>query len=301
MDSEQFLKARSLVNKLYIFGFGKDEAFEEALELLSHASNIALGKGKHDEAIEILNFALETAKGMAVSKKCISNEYTAKIAEQLIKIYFQKELNESSIEICMKLFTNYFQEFLCIHQRFTVMAEIHCQFGNYFYKALDYNLALESYNQAQIQFENANLNSGQSNVLNQIAKCYIGLLQFNKAHEIYTQLATLALKSPLTSSKAHCYHMNAILCVLAHNNDVVYARDLYTKSIDNDYRFESSNQGRFIGSTLNLFEKEPYEVSAFVDLMADYDSISKFAPEQVTILLKIKNELEKTELSIDLA
>ena len=302
MDTEQYKRAAGLVKKMYIFGIGKDDAFEEACELFGNAAYIAVGRGKKEEAIEILNLALTNARHLSISKKHLSNEFTAKIAEQLLNVYFTMDTNDEIIEQCQHLYRVYLTEQMCVSHRYSAMGDILQRFGLYNVSMQEYGKAAEFFRDASAQYINAGANSSNSIALNHLAKCYVNLANYAEAQKIYMTLAANSLASPLTSSRAHVYYMNGILCLLvASNGDSVYGRGVYNMAADSDYKFESSSAGRFINDTLKLLESDTLDITRFVDLMTEYDSITKLTPEQVSLLLGVKTLFElSTETIIDL-
>lgn len=154
-------------------------------------------------------------------------------------------------------------------------------------------LAIESYEQASELFGMEDSKSAASQCLGKVAELCSAALDppdYGRASKIYDDLGRRCLSSNLLKFNAKGYFLQAILCHLAHGDDVG-AEQAAAKYESLDYTFGDSREGKF-GSAL-VEAVKGYDVEEFSTACFEYDRISKLNPWQTSILVKVKRSIDE--------
>jgi len=169
--------------------------------------------------------------------------------------------------------------------RFAIAAKHQKEIAEVYEAELDYEKSIEAYQTAADYFEGESSTSQANTCLLKVAQYSAQLENFQKAIELYEQVAKASLDNNLLKWGAKEHLHRAILCHLAAE-DLVGAQ----KALENyktwDASFGSSRECKFVEEIMQAVEK--YDVEAFTQAVVDYDSISKLDNWKTKILLKIK-------------
>jgi len=267
-------KGEKCLKKKVMPMFGNTQAkIEDAAEAFGKAANLFKMAKKYDEAgkafIKVAECQLkldskhEAATSYASAATCFKKNNTADCVECLKK----------SVE----LFTG--------EGRFAIAAKHQKEIAEVYEAELDYEKSIEAYQTAADYFEGESSTSQANTCLLKVAQYSAQLENFQKAIELYEQVAKASLDNNLLKWGAKEHLQRAILCHLAAE-DLVGAQ----KALENyktwDASFGSSRECKFVEEIMQAVEK--YDVEAFTQAVVDYDSISKLDNWKTKILLKIK-------------
>lgn len=173
--------------------------------------------------------------------------------------------------------------------RFTIAAK-HLMAIAEIYEGNDIERAINCYEQAADYYRGEESNSSANKCLLSVAKFCAQLEQYEKAIDIYEQVAASSLESSLLKYSAKEYFFRAGLCHLCV--DLLNAQKAVPKYEEMNPSFTDSRECRLLKV---LFEKlEEQDVDGFTDAVKEYDSISRLDQWYTTILLRIKKSIQET-------
>lgn len=153
-------------------------------------------------------------------------------------------------------------------------------------------LAIEAYEQASELFGMEDSKSAVSQCLVKIAELCSAALDppdYGRASKIYDDLGRRCLTSNLLKFNAKGYFLQAIMCHLAHGDDVG-AEQAGAKYESLDYTFGDSREGKFANALIEAVKS--YDVEEFSTSCYEFDRISKLNPWQTSILVKVKRSID---------
>jgi len=154
-------------------------------------------------------------------------------------------------------------------------------------------LAIEAYEQAAELFGMEESKSAASQCLGKIAELCSAALDppdYGRASKIYDDLGRRCLSSNLLKFNAKGHFLQAIMCHLAHGDDVG-AEQAAAKYESLDYTFGDSREGKFGNALIEAVKG--YDVEEFSTACFEYDRISKLNPWQTSILVKVKRSIDE--------
>ncbi|XP_037904419.1 alpha-soluble NSF attachment protein isoform X2 [Hermetia illucens] len=171
--------------------------------------------------------------------------------------------------------------------RFTMAAKHHQSIAE-MYEADPNGLerAVQHYEQAADYFKGEESLSSANKCLLKVAQYAAQLEQYDKAIQIYEQVAASSLESSLLKYSAKEYFFRAALCHLSV--DILNAQHALERYAQQYPAFQDSREYKFIKTLCEHLEEQ--NVEGFTDAVKDYDSISRLDPWYTTILLRIKKQ-----------
>ena len=154
-------------------------------------------------------------------------------------------------------------------------------------------LAIEAYEQAAELFGMEDSKSAASQCLGKIAELCSAALDppdYSRASKIYDDLGRRCLSSNLLKFNAKGHFLQAIMCHLAHGDDVG-AEQAAAKYESLDYTFGDSREGKFGNALIEAVKG--YDVEEFSTACFEFDRISKLNPWQTSILVKVKRSIDE--------
>uniref|UniRef100_T1JB32 Uncharacterized protein n=1 Tax=Strigamia maritima TaxID=126957 RepID=T1JB32_STRMM len=169
--------------------------------------------------------------------------------------------------------------------RFTVAAKHHMTIAEiYESEVIDMEKAIQHYEQAADYFKGEESNSSANKCLLKVAHYAAQLEQYEKAIEIYEQVASSSMESSLLKYSAKEYFFRAVLCHLCV--DLLNAQHAVQKYEEMYPAFSDSRESKFIKTLMQHLEEQ--NIDEFTDTVKDYDSISRLDQWYTTMLLRIK-------------
>uniref|UniRef100_A0A8C9FTF7 Alpha-soluble NSF attachment protein n=1 Tax=Pavo cristatus TaxID=9049 RepID=A0A8C9FTF7_PAVCR len=133
--------------------------------------------------------------------------------------------------------------------------------------------------------------SSANKCLLKVATYAAQLEQYQKAVEIYEQVGTSAMDSPLLKYSAKEYFFKAALCHFCI--DMLNAKLAVQKYEEMFPAFTDSRECKLVKKLLDAHEEQ--NVDAYTDAVKEYDSISRLDQWLTTMLLRIKKTIQGEE------
>ncbi|XP_066588447.1 alpha-soluble NSF attachment protein isoform X2 [Prorops nasuta] len=172
--------------------------------------------------------------------------------------------------------------------RFTMAAKHHQSIAEmYESEAVDLERAVHHYEQAADYFKGEESNSSANKCLLKVAQYAAQLENYDKAIQIYEQVASASLDSSLLKYSAKEYFFRAALCHLCV--DLLNAQHAIERYTEQYPAFQDSREFKLIKTLIEHLEEQNLE--GFTESVKDYDSISRLDQWYTTVLLRIKKQL----------
>uniref|UniRef100_A0A4W3GT12 N-ethylmaleimide-sensitive factor attachment protein, alpha b n=1 Tax=Callorhinchus milii TaxID=7868 RepID=A0A4W3GT12_CALMI len=176
--------------------------------------------------------------------------------------------------------------------RFTIAAKHHISIAEiYETELVDVEKAIAHYEQAADYYKGEESNSSANKCLLKVATYAAQLEQYPKAIEIYEQVGTSAMDSPLLKYSAKEYFFKASLCHFCV--DMLNAKFAVSKYEEMFPAFSDSRECKLVKKLLDACEEQ--NVEGYTDAVKEYDSISRLDQWLTTMLLRIKKTIQGEE------
>uniref|UniRef100_A0A6I8SUM9 NSF attachment protein alpha n=1 Tax=Xenopus tropicalis TaxID=8364 RepID=A0A6I8SUM9_XENTR len=176
--------------------------------------------------------------------------------------------------------------------KFTIAAKHHISIAEIYESELvDIEKAIAHYEQAADYYKGEESNSSANKCLLKVATYAAQLEQYQKAVEIYEQVGTNAMDSPLLKYSAKEYFFKAALCHFCI--DMLNAKLAVQKYEEMFPAFSDSRECKLVKKLLDAHEEQ--NVDSYTDAVKEYDSISRLDQWLTTMLLRIKKTIQGEE------
>jgi alpha-soluble NSF attachment protein len=173
--------------------------------------------------------------------------------------------------------------------RFSIAAKHQKEIAELYEGEMEYESCMEAYQQAADFYEGEGSSSAANGCLLKVAQYSAQLEKYDKAIEIFEQVAKNSLDNNLLKWSCKEYFLKSGLCYMA-SGDVVSAKRAVEKYQEMDVTFSSQRECKFLQELVASCEN--FDTDAFTQAVVDYDSISKLDQWKTTILLRVKNTLK---------
>jgi len=256
--------------------FGGSSKTDEALELLARAANMFKMAKKWSQA------------GNTFSK--IANHHVKEGAKHDAATNFVDAANcykktdpkeaAGSLQKAIDIYTDM--------GRFTIAAKHHQTVAELFEsEAADLDRAIQHYEKAADYFKGEESNSSATKCLVKVAQYAAQLENYDKAIQIYEQVAAAALQSNLLKYSAKDYFFRASLCHLCV--DSINATHAVNKYEEQHPAFGDSREAKLVKTLCSEIENQ--DIEAFTEAVKQFDSISRLDTWYTTLLLRVKKSL----------
>jgi len=198
---------------------------------------------------------------------------------------FKKKNNTAESVECLKSSVELFTG----EGRFAIAAKHQKEIAEIYEAELDFEKSIEAYQVAADYFEGESSTSQANSCLLKVAQYSAQLENYQKAIELYEQVAKASLENNLLKWGAKEHLHRAILCYLA-SEDLIGAQKAIENYKNLDASFQSSRECKFVEEIMQSVEK--YDVETFTQTVVDYDSVTKLDNWKTKILLKIKQGIQ---------
>lgn len=172
--------------------------------------------------------------------------------------------------------------------RFTIAAKHHQTIAEiYENDVADLDKAMQHYEQAADYFRGEESNSSANKCMLKVAQYAAQLENYDRAIQIYEQVASSALESSLLKYSAKEYFFRAALCHLCV--DSLNAQHAITRYEEQYPAFADSREAKLIKSLCETIDEQ--DVDAYTEEVKKYDSISRLDAWYTTLLLRVKKTL----------
>jgi len=262
--------------------FGGTQKFEDASELFTKAGNsFKIGK-KWDKAGEAFVKAAECHLKLQSKHEAAQNYINAAIC-------YKKTNTTITIAVqCMKQGIEFYTE----EGRFSIAAKHQKELAELYEDQSDLDNAIVAYQTAADYYEGENSASAANQCLLKVALFSAQLERYEKAIELYEQIATQSIDNNLLKWSVKDYFLRAGLCHLA-KADVVATERALQRYEEMDATFASQRECKLLHSLLEAVKNS--DVEAFTNAVVEFDSISPLDSWKTSILLKVKNAIKEDD------
>ncbi|CAH1955635.1 unnamed protein product [Acanthoscelides obtectus] len=274
-------EAEKKVNSKGFFGslFGGSSRIEDAVECYQRAANLFKMAKNWQAAGSAFCEAANLHLRSGVRHDAATNYVDA------ANCYKKADINEA-VKCLLKAIDIYTDM-----GRFTMAAKHHQTIAEmYETEAVDYEKAVSHYEQAADFFRGEESNSSANKCLLKVAQYAAQLENYEKAIQIYQEVASSALESSLLKYSAKEYLFRAALCHLCV--DVLNAQHALERYVQMYPAFQDSREYKLLRTLIEHIEEQ--NLDGFTDAVKDYDSISRLDQWYTTILLRIKKQLNES-------
>jgi len=172
--------------------------------------------------------------------------------------------------------------------RFTIAAKHHQTIAEIYESDIaDLDKAMTHYEQAADYFKGEESNSSANKCMLKVAQYAAQLENYDRAIEIYEQVAASALESSLLKYSAKEYFFRASLCHLCV--DSLNAQHAVQRYEEQYPAFSDSREAKLVKALVKHLEDE--DVDAFTEEVKSFDQVSRLDQWYTTILLRIKKQI----------
>ncbi|XP_005991172.1 beta-soluble NSF attachment protein isoform X1 [Latimeria chalumnae] len=173
--------------------------------------------------------------------------------------------------------------------RFTIAAKHHITIAEIYESELvDIEKAIAHYEQSADYYKGEESNSSANKCLLKVAGYAAQLEQYQKAIEIYEQVATNTMDNPLLKYSAKEYFFRAGLChFIVDELNAKLAVEKYEEMFP---AFSDSRECKLLKKLLEAYEEQNSE--AYTEAVKEFDSISRLDQWLTTMLLRIKKSIQ---------
>jgi len=271
-------KAEKKLKSFALFSSGSK--FEEAADLFIKGANQYKMAKKWDQAGAAFVRAAECQLKLQSKYEAATNYYNA------ANCY--KKSNTGEAIHCLKTAVELYTD----DGRFSIAAKHQKEIAELYESEMDYEACIEAYQQSADFYEGEGSTSSANGCLLKVAQYSAQLEKYDKAIEIFEQVAKNSLDNNLLKWSCKEYFLKAGLCYLC-SQDVVSAKRAVERYQEMDVTFSSQRECKFLLDIVAAVEN--YDVEAFTQTVVDFDAISKLDQWKTTILLRVKNSIKSED------
>lgn len=260
--------------------FGGSAKWEDAADLYTKAANQYKISKKWDKA----------GDAYCKSSEChlkLSSKHEAATSYISAATCYKKSNFTSAVQ-CMKQAIEFYTD----EGRFSIAAKHQKELAEMYEGESDFEGAIAAYQQSADYYDGEGSSSSASQCLLKVALFSAQVGNYDKAIEIYEQVASSSIDNNLLKWSVKEYFLRAGLCHLA-KGDIVAATRALERYTEMDATFSSQRECKFLQDILAAVSNN--DVEAFTNAVVEFDSISKFDSWKTSILLKIKKSLNVEE------
>jgi alpha-soluble NSF attachment protein len=260
--------------------FGGTGKWEDASEMYTKAANLYKMAKKWDRAGEAYSKAAECHLKLQSKHEAASNYINASNC--------YKKSNITEAVQCMKQAIEFYTD----EGRFSIAAKHQKELAELYESEADLENAISAYQLSADYYEGEGSSSSANACLLKVALFSAQLERYDKAIELYEQVAAASIDNNLLKWSVKEYFLRAGLCHLA-KGDIVSAERALERYKDMDATFSSQRECKFLQELVEACKN--YDVEAFTNAVVEFDSISKLDSWKTSILLKIKNSIKEED------
>jgi len=257
--------------------------FDDAAELYSKAANMYKIAKKWDKAGDTYQLAADAYR------RCQYGHEAATCCINAAMAY--KKTNTQKARECMLGGIRFYTE----EGRFSMAAKYQKEVAEMCEADEDISGAMEAYQTAAEYYEGEGAVSSGNQCLLKVAHFAALQEDYDKAIQIFDQVAETSLENKLLKYGVKEYFFKATVCHLA-TGDGVNAKRALEKYQDMDYTFSSTRECTFLTAAVEAFEQ--FDIEAFTNAIVEFDSIQKLDNWKTTMLLRVKKAIKDEDPSI---
>ncbi|KAL3630541.1 hypothetical protein CASFOL_023525 [Castilleja foliolosa] len=155
---------------------------------------------------------------------------------------------------------------------------------------------IEYYEKAADLFQSEDVTTSANQCKQKIAQYASQLELYQKAIEIYEEIARQSLNNNLLKYGVKGHLLNAGICQLC-KNDVVAINNALERYQDLDPTFSGTREYKLLADLATAIDEE--DMAKFTDAVKEFDSMTQLDAGKTTLLLRVKEALKAKELEED--
>ncbi|GLT31539.1 hypothetical protein SLA2020_062700 [Shorea laevis] len=203
-----------------------------------------------------------------------------------------KKINTSEAVSCLQQAVNMF----CEIGRLSMAARYFKEIAELYEAEKNLEQAIDYYEKAADFFQNEEVSTSANQCKQKVAQFAAQLEQYQKAIEIYEEIARQSLNNNLLKYGVKGHLLNAGICQLC-KGDVVAINNALERYQELDPSFSGTREYKLLADIASSIDEE--DVAKFTDVVKEFDSMTPLDPWKTTLLLRVKEKLKAKEMEED--
>ncbi|KAF2296330.1 hypothetical protein GH714_037430 [Hevea brasiliensis] len=187
-------------------------------------------------------------------------------------------------------------ELFCDIGRISMAARYYKEIAELYESEANIEKAIDFYEKAADFFQGEEVTTSANQCKQKVAQFAAQLEQYQKAIEIYEEIARHSLGVNLLKYGVKGHLLNAGICHLC-KGDVVAVTNALERYQDLDPTFSGTREYRLLADIAAAIDEE--DVAKFTDVVKEFDSMTPLDSWKTTLLLRVKEKLKAKELEED--
>ncbi|KAB2023079.1 Alpha-soluble NSF attachment [Gossypium arboreum] len=204
---------------------------------------------------------------------------------------YKKTATKEAIS-CLQQAVNLF----CDIGRLSMAARYYKEIAELYESEQNIEQAMDYFEKAADFFQNEDVSSSANQCKQKVAQFAAQIEQYQKAIEIYEEIARQSLTNNLLKYGVKGHLLNAGICQLC-KGDVVAITNALERYQDLDPTFSGTREYKLLADIASAIDEE--DVSKFTEVVKEFDSMTPLDSWKTTLLLRVKEKLKAKELEED--
>ncbi|XVE67780.1 hypothetical protein DITRI_Ditri09bG0015600 [Diplodiscus trichospermus] len=204
---------------------------------------------------------------------------------------YKKTATKEAIS-CLQQAVNMF----CDIGRLSMAARYYKEIAELYEAEQNIEQAIDYYEKAADFFQNEEVSTTANQCKQKVAQFAAQIEQYQKAIEIYEEIAKQSLTNNLLKYGVKGHLLNAGICQLC-KGDVVAITNALERYQELDPTFSGTREYRLLADIASAIDEE--DVTKFTDVVKEFDSMTPLDSWKTTLLLRVKEKLKAKELEED--
>ncbi|XP_012445339.1 alpha-soluble NSF attachment protein 2 [Gossypium raimondii] len=204
---------------------------------------------------------------------------------------YKKTATKEAIS-CLQQAVNLF----CDIGRLSMAARYYKEIAELYESEQNIEQAMDYFEKAADFFQNEDVSSSANQCKQKVAQFAAQIEQYQKAIEIYEEIARQSLTNNLLKYGVKGHLLNAGICQLC-KGDVVAITNALERYQDLDPTFSGTRENKLLADIASAIDEE--DVSKFTEVVKEFDSMTPLDSWKTTLLLRVKEKLKAKELEED--
>ncbi|KAK8716987.1 hypothetical protein V6N13_044272 [Hibiscus sabdariffa] len=204
---------------------------------------------------------------------------------------YKKTATKEAIS-CLQQAVNLF----CDIGRLSMVARYYKEIAELYESEQNIEQAMDYFEKAADFFQNEDVSSSANQCKLKVAQFAAQIEQYQKAIEIYEEIARQSLTNNLLKYGVKGHLLNAGICQLC-KSDVVAITNALERYQDLDPTFSGTREYRLLADIASAIDEE--DVTKFTEVVKEFDSMTPLDSWKTTLLLRVKDRLKAKELEED--
>ncbi|XP_022750516.1 alpha-soluble NSF attachment protein 2-like [Durio zibethinus] len=201
---------------------------------------------------------------------------------------YKKTATKEAIS-CLRQAVNMF----CDIGRLSMAARYYKEIAELYESEQNIEQAIDYYEKASDFFQNEEVSTSANQCKQKVAQFAAQIEQYQKAIEIYEEIARHSLTNNLLKYGVKGHLLNAGICQLC-KGDFVAITNALERYQELDPTFSGTREYRLLADIASAIDEE--DVTKFTDVVKEFDSMTPLDSWKTTLLLRVKEKLKAKEL-----